>query len=133
LYARYKHQVEFFHIYISEVHPSLDWSLDGVDEIHIPQAASMHDRTRAARACAAHTEIKFSVLLDEMDNSTSQAYEAMPDRLYLVGEDGRISYQSDRGPQGFDVDELTEALESLPPTPTGIGNQSIGRSVDEEN
>lgn len=45
-----------------------------------------------------------------MDNTTDLAYSALPDRLYLVGTDGRIAYKSGRGPMGFRPDELEAAI-----------------------
>ncbi len=50
------------------------------------------------------------VLVDNMDDLVSEAYDAWPDRLYLVGKDGRIAYHGGRGPFGFDPDELEEAI-----------------------
>ena len=45
-----------------------------------------------------------------MDNSTDLAYSALPDRLYLVGTDGKIAYNSGRGPMGFRPDEFETAI-----------------------
>ena len=45
-----------------------------------------------------------------MENSTDQAYAALPDRLYLVGMDGKIVYRSGPGPWGFRPDELEAAI-----------------------
>ncbi len=45
-----------------------------------------------------------------MDNTTDLAYSALPDRLYLVGTDGRIAYKSAPGPMGFRPDELEAAI-----------------------
>ena len=49
-------------------------------------------------------------LVDGMDNKVNRAYAAGPDRLYLVGRDGEIAYQSGRGPWGFKPDELEAAI-----------------------
>lgn len=38
------------------------------------------------------------------------AYAALPDRLYLVGLDGRVVYASGPGPFGFKPAELKEAM-----------------------
>ena len=39
------------------------------------------------------------------------AYGAWPDRLYLVGRDGRIAFQGGTGPFGFLPEELEAAIE----------------------
>ena len=40
------------------------------------------------------------------------AYGGWPDRLYLVGRDGRIAFQGGVGPDGFKPEELAAAVES---------------------
>lgn len=45
-----------------------------------------------------------------MQDTANTAYGAWPDRLYLVGRDGRIAYKGGRGPSGFRPEALEEAL-----------------------
>jgi hypothetical protein len=47
-----------------------------------------------------------------MENSTDQNYYALPDRLYLIGRDGRIAYRGAPGPWGFVAAELEKAIEN---------------------
>jgi hypothetical protein len=49
-----------------------------------------------------------------MDDSVSRAYGAWPDRLYVLGADGRVIYRGGPGPFGFLPDELAKVLEGLP-------------------
>lgn len=49
-------------------------------------------------------------LIDKEDNKVNQAYAAWPDRLYVVGKDGRIAYQGAQGPKGFKVPEVEDWL-----------------------
>ena len=51
-------------------------------------------------------------LVDEMDDAVSEAWAAMPERLYVVGRDGRIAYKGDLGPLGFDPDGWEQAIEA---------------------
>jgi len=53
------------------------------------------------------------VLVDDMQDSVAKAYNAMPDRLFIVKADGTIGYRGNRGPRGFDVDEMEKALVKL--------------------
>lgn len=46
-----------------------------------------------------------------MENSTDLGYYALPDRLYLVGRNGRIVYRGAPGPWGFVAAELEKAIE----------------------
>ncbi len=67
-----------------------------------------------AEACALRLDLPITMqrrtLIDDMDNSTDLAYSALPDRLYLVGKDGRIAYRSGPGPMGFRPDQLEAAI-----------------------
>jgi len=53
------------------------------------------------------------VLVDDMDDTVAKAYNAMPDRLFIVKADGTIGYCGGRGPRGFNVDEMEKALAKL--------------------
>jgi hypothetical protein len=55
-------------------------------------------------------KLKIPTLLDSVGDEVGRAYTAQPDRLYLVGTDGKIVYAGRQGPQGFDPDELKEAI-----------------------
>jgi hypothetical protein len=46
-----------------------------------------------------------------MENDADRAYQAWPERLYVVGTDGRIRYQGGKGPYGFSPAELERFLE----------------------
>ena len=63
-----------------------------------------------AHTCSAKLDIRFPVLVDGIDNKTEQDYAGWPDRLYLVGRDGRIVYKGGPGPAGFKAAELAAEL-----------------------
>ena len=50
------------------------------------------------------------VLIDGIDNAVASAYGGWPDRLYLIGRDGRIAFQGGEGPFGFKPPELDAAI-----------------------
>lgn len=50
------------------------------------------------------------VLVDEIDDRVGHRYSGMPDRLYVLGQDGRILYKGGRGPFGFKAGEMEQAL-----------------------
>ena len=52
-------------------------------------------------------------VVDAMDDAVAKAYAAMPERLYLIGKDGRVAYKGGMGPFDFDTDELEEFLATL--------------------
>ena len=52
-----------------------------------------------------------AVRTKSIDNRVDASYSAKPDRMYLVGKDGKIAYAGGRGPFGFRVPELTDAID----------------------
>jgi hypothetical protein len=48
--------------------------------------------------------------VDKIDNRIELSYAGWPDRLYLVGKDGRILYKSGPGPKGFIPSELESSI-----------------------
>ena len=50
------------------------------------------------------------LLLDEMDNATSKAFAAWPERLVLVDAEKRIVYPGKPGPWGFSPEEAEEQI-----------------------
>jgi len=49
------------------------------------------------------------------DNRVERAYTAWPDRLYVIGSDGRVAYKSQAGPFGFKTDDVEAALKRIVP------------------
>jgi hypothetical protein len=63
-----------------------------------------------AGKCAAALGLQIPVYVDDMKNSVATAYDAMPDRLFFIGVDGKIAYRGARGPRGFKPEELAKKL-----------------------
>jgi hypothetical protein len=114
MYRRYENQVAFFVVYIKEAHPDDGWVSQGNldDGIHLYDPTSDEERVEVAQTCAVGLHIEMPVLIDGIDNSVASAYGALPDRLYLVGRDGRIAFQGDRGPQGLVAEALDAAIQN---------------------
>ena len=66
-----------------------------------------------AAQCCKELELTLPVLVDDMEDSAAKAYGAMPDRLFILGADGKIAYRGDRGPRGFKVDEMEQQLSGI--------------------
>lgn len=82
-------------------------------KVDIEQPATFEDRTTIAGQCATALSLKIPMYVDDMNNSVASAYNGMPDRLFLVGTDGKVAYRGDRGPRGFKPDEMEQALVKL--------------------
>jgi type I thyroxine 5'-deiodinase len=57
--------------------------------------------------------IHFPALIDGIDNTVERLYTGWPDRLFLIGSDGRLVYKTTPGPFGFDPAQLESALKQL--------------------
>ena len=66
-----------------------------------------------AGSCVRKLGIKFPAVLDGFDNSVEKAYTGWPDRLYVIGTDGRLLYKSAAGPFGFSTRDLEAVLQAF--------------------
>jgi hypothetical protein len=114
LYQRHRDEVAFFIVYIREAHPEDGWVLadNRRDEITVIDPVSLDERAAAAEACAVRLDTRIPILLDDLDDAVASAYGGWPDRLYLIGRDGRIALQGEVGPFGFKPEELAHSLET---------------------
>ena len=114
LYDRHGAEVAFFIVYIREAHPEDGWVLEEnrEDAIALADPRSLAERAEAAEACVVRLRTPIPVLLDDVDDEVALAYGGWPDRLYLIGADGRIAFQGGRGPDGFKPEELAAAIEA---------------------
>ncbi len=114
LYDRHGDAVAFFIVYIREAHPEDGWVLadNRREEIALADPVSLDERAVAADACVVRLRTRIPVLLDNVDDTVALAYGGWPDRLYLIGRDGRVAFQGDRGPDGFKPAELAAAIEA---------------------
>ena len=74
------------------------------------------ERIDVATTCIVRLAVKIPSLLDGIDNRVERAYTGWPDRLYIIGTNGRIFYKSAPGPFGFSTKELETSLEQLLPS-----------------
>jgi hypothetical protein len=113
LHHRYEGRVAFLIVYIKEAHPEDGWVLadNRRQDVAVLDATTLDERAAAARACAVRMRTRIPVALDALDNGVASRYGGWPDRLYLVGGDGRIAYQGGEGPFGFLPEELEAAIE----------------------
>jgi hypothetical protein len=110
-------------IYIREAHPVDGWWLGkGVPglimKFYAPKAAmdvydpiTIEERRAVAGECETALQYGIRTYVDDMDDTVSKAYAALPTRLYLVGLEGNVVYTGGLGPYGFKPGELGTAIE----------------------
>ena len=102
-------------VYIREAHPEDGWVVNANrdENIRYLDPTTNDERQEVAAACALRLKIRMPVVVDDVDDNIASAYGALPDRLYLIGRGGKVAYQGDPGPWGFDPDGLAQAIEAL--------------------
>ena len=115
MYKKYKGQVEFYLVYIREAHAT-----DGRrsrkndrDGIEVLQPKNIKERAKVAKTCVANLKIAFPCLIDGIDGKVEKAYGAAPDRIYVIGKDGKIAMKGERGPRGFDPEAAEKCVKQL--------------------
>ena len=53
------------------------------------------------------------MMFEVSDNAIDEAYGAAPERLYLIGKDGKVVYHGGAGPHLFDLNELDQAIQKM--------------------
>lgn len=104
--------VQFLVVYIREAH-ALDspWPMGGGGTPIVEDPLDLAERRSVARRCMTALALEpIPAVVDELDDGVATAYDAHPDRLYLVGRDGRIAYRGGPGPFGFDPKGLEAAI-----------------------
>lgn len=81
--------------------------------VEIEQPKTWERRLEVARKCGAAVSLKIPQLVDDLQDTVARAYNALPDRLFILGADGKVAYRGERGPRGFKVPELEKALARL--------------------
>jgi hypothetical protein len=109
---RYGDKVQFLGVYVREAHPTDGWRTESNDreDIRIAQPKSDAERTTVAARCCQALKMTMPLVVDSIDDRVGHLYSGMPDRLYLIGRDGRVVYKGGRGPFGFKPGELEQSL-----------------------
>lgn len=76
------------------------------------------EREHVADSCVRKLHLAIPALIDSIDNRVEKAYTGWPDRLFLIGADGKVRYKSEPGPFGFDPGNLEKALAVEVPQPS---------------
>ncbi len=116
IYNENKDIAEFLLVYIREAHPDsvLFVEKDGKEVLEqITQTDTFEDRSATAQVCSASLKLSIPTLVDKEDNKVNAAYAGWPDRMAVVGVDGKIAYYGGKGPGGFKPNEVEQWLKEF--------------------
>ena len=110
-----KRTVDFKIVYIRDTHPVLGFRAPTNDRKGI--ASDQEPKTLADRekwACEDRKKMMCTipVVMDTMDDKTMRAYDAFPQRVYVLDRSGKVVYSSS-GLVGFDWESVTKVVQSL--------------------
>jgi hypothetical protein len=111
--------VSFLLVYIAEAHPGSIVSVPtekGTMELEvIPPTSTMEERMTNMREMVGLLGFTLPVVVDDEENSVKNLYAGWPDRLYVIGVDGKIKFKSAPGPMGYKVPDLAAWLQANVP------------------
>jgi type I thyroxine 5'-deiodinase len=115
LFESHKKTIDFRIVYIRDTHPVLGFRAPTNDRRGIApdnEPRSLADRERWACEDRKKMSCSIPVVMDGFDDKTLTAYDAFPQRVYVLDKSGKVVYRSS-GLVGFDLDSVTKAVKSL--------------------
>src|SRR5262245_5419450 len=112
LWKAHRADIDFFVVYIREAHATDSaWPMTDADSPVVEEPLDGTERLEVAKRCMSALALRpMPALVDGQDNRVEDAYEAWPDRLFLIDKAGRVAYRSAPGPFGFKPEELGGAI-----------------------
>ena len=123
-------------IYIKEAHADDEGRIptNRFEGICYKQPRSLTERREVAQTFVEQAGLQLPLVLDNMQNDALEAYGGWPERLYVVGADGRIVYKGGMGPFGFDPDEVEDWLSARRTVPvTAVAQDASGGPERDES
>lgn len=116
LRRQYADRAEFVYVYIKEAHPADEWQMESNVEgdVVYEQPKHFEERLDLARTFVTEMEVETPTLVDDITNTANACYAAWPERIYIIGTDGRIALKGGMGPFHFDPEEIVAFLDRRP-------------------
>ena len=111
MYQTYGDRAEFLFVYIREAHPAdSNWA---DHELDIDDPLTQIERNTVAQTCCTKLSLTLPTVVDDMQDTVNQLYRGWPERIYVIGRKGNITYKAGLGPFGFKPSEAERALKKL--------------------
>lgn len=100
--------MDFVLVYVREAH-AMDSRLPMMfGEVEDP--VTLEERHGMALRATEAMGLTMPAVVDDMEDTVGRGYGAWPERLYLVGQDGKVLFRCGPGPFGFDPDGLEASI-----------------------
>lgn len=112
LHAKYKDRVAFQLVYIKEAHAAGQWqsSINEREHVDMQPAKDLAEKQEHASFCVRRLDLKFPSVVDGMDGKAEAAYTAWPSRMYLIGRDGKVAFNTRLGELNFQAAQFEAAI-----------------------
>jgi hypothetical protein len=97
---------------VREAHPTDEWQMKSnvKDDVCYAQPKNLEQRVFIANDFIKRYKYPVPFGIDDMSNAAEGAYSAWPERLYVIDENGKISYKGGNGPFKYDPKEVRSWL-----------------------
>jgi tetratricopeptide (TPR) repeat protein len=114
LYGKYGVRASFQMVYVREAHTVDGWqsgrnAREG--DFVLKSASTLAEKQDHAAMCARKLHLPFPSAVDGMDGAVEEAYRAWPSRIFVVGSDGRVMYDSRLTEFDFHPDQIEQLLQ----------------------
>jgi thiol-disulfide isomerase/thioredoxin len=112
VYQRHKDHANFVMVYVREAHPTDGWRMESNAKVGVAvkQPTTYAERVKVCDQFCEKLKPTMPVVVDEINDAIGNAYSGMPARLYVIDPQGKVAYKSGRGPFGFKIGEMEQAL-----------------------
>ena len=83
------------------------------EQVVFKQPKTFDERRKAAAILVDRLKYRAPLALDDIGGAAEKAYGAWPERIYIIGTDGKIAYKGGMGPFEFHPDEAEKELAAL--------------------
>jgi hypothetical protein len=110
--AAYNKDMQFLCVYIQEAHPSDGWQVQAnlEDDVIMATPTTMAEREAMAEVCMLKLALDMPMVVDDMEDSIDRAYNALPERLYVLNAEGKVVFKTVAGSHGFDPEAWDAAI-----------------------
>jgi hypothetical protein len=112
LHKRFGQEATFLMVYVREAHPEDGWAMQSNvrAKVAVKQPTTLAERSAVCDQFCQRLNPALPVVVDTLDDAVGNAYSGMPARMYIIDRQGKVAYKSGRGPFGFKVGEMEQAL-----------------------
>ena len=109
---RFGDQANYLMVYVREAHPEDGWKMESNTraKVAVKQPTTLAERIVVCEQFRERLKPTIPVVVDQVPDLVGHLYSGMPARMYVIDTNGKVAYKSGRGPFGFRVGEMEQAL-----------------------